>query len=513
MFVKIRAYARLTSNTLCLRFPKIARVLGFARTKRRPLLRIFILVMHVIGFFQSISAVMETRTPQGAIAWAISLNTIPYVAVPAYAVFGDSDFENYVTTRKAGLGAVRPMARALVNAIEKNSETEQNAAMKSEASSLMETLSNLSTLPVTTGNKVELLVDGKNTFESIFDAIDAAEKYILVQFYIIRADELGRQLQEKLIRKARSGVRVYLLYDDYGSLGLDGKFTEDLRKAGVKVSSFMNIGDDANRFQLNYRNHRKLVVVDGKTAFVGGQNVGDEYLGKHPTLTPWRDSQARFTGPVVTCLQLPFAEDWNWATGELLKDLDWDISGKQAGKADALCMPSGPADSLDTCALYFLSAINEAKDRIWIATPYFVPDESIVLALQLAAQRGVEVRILMPEIFDSELVRYSSYSYLEAMDKAGVQVWRFQKGFLHQKVMLVDEDFVSIGSANLDNRSFRLNFELQVGVRDRDFASKVEKMLDQDFSNSRLAGPADLASKSSKFKLGVRISRLLAPIQ
>jgi len=188
MFVKIRAYARLTSNTLCLRFPKIARVLGFARTKRRPLLRIFILVMHVIGFFQSISAVMETRTPQGAIAWAISLNTIPYVAVPAYAVFGDSDFENYVTTRKAGLGAVRPMARALVNAIEKNSETEQNAAMKSEASSLMETLSNLSTLPVTTGNKVELLVDGKNTFESIFDAIDAAEKYILVQFYIIRAD-------------------------------------------------------------------------------------------------------------------------------------------------------------------------------------------------------------------------------------------------------------------------------------------------------------------------------------
>lgn len=513
MFVTIRAYARLASDNICRKFPRTARALGFAHAKRRPLLRIFILVMHVIGFFQSISAVMETRTPQGAIAWAISLNTIPYIAVPAYAIFGDGDFEDYVTTRQEGLEEFRPMARALVDAMGEYPPMLETSDNQSKSGALMNTMSKLSSLPVTSGNKVELLIDGKETFDSIFEAIDDADTYILVQFYIFRNDDIGKQLKDKLISKARKGVRVYLLYDNYGSLGVDEKYWEDMRVAGAEVKSFMDLGDDVNRFQLNYRNHRKLVVVDGKTAFVGGLNVGDEYLGKHATLTPWRDTCARFTGPIVTSLQVPFAEDWYWATGDVLELIGWDTSGQQAGAAEAVCVPTGPADEMDTCALHFLAAIEGAKDRIWIATPYFVPDEAIVLALQLAAKRGVEVRILMPELYDSKLVQYSSYSYLEAMDKAGAKVWRFQKGFLHQKILLVDDDFVSIGSANLDNRSFRLNFELQVAVRDRVFADEVEKMLVNDFSNARPTGPSELQSKSATFKLGVRISRLLAPIQ
>ena len=508
MFQSLRAWARLGATKLARGFPRTAKVLGFANRRRRPLLRFFLLGMHVIGFFQSISAVMETRTPQGAIAWAISLNTLPVVAVPAYAIFGGAEFDDYVSTRTAGLQKIRPMATSLIDEIHA-----ADASVESEEG-LMATLSNLTELPVTRGNRAELLVDGKNTFRSIFEAIESAEKYILVQFYIIRADDTGLELKERLIRKARDGVRVHVLYDDYGCFGLPSSFRKDLAEAGAEVRSFMNLGDDVNRFQLNYRNHRKLVVVDGKTAFVGGHNVGDEYLGRHPTLTPWRDSHMRLTGPVVTCLQVPFAEDWHWATGETLAGLDWEIRDKiGAGSAEALCIPTGPADDLETCVLYYLAAINAAKDRIWIATPYFVPDEAVLLALQLAAKRGVEVKVLIPDLFDSELVRLSSYSYLEPMEKAGAEIWRYGDGFLHQKVLLVDDRFVSIGSANFDNRSFRLNFEVQVGVDDPAFAKQVEGMLRRDFGASSKASAADLRSKSAFFKVRVRVSRLLAPIQ
>ncbi|MBB5351885.1 cardiolipin synthase [Haloferula luteola] len=466
--------------------------------------------MHIIGFFQSISAVMDTRTSQGAIAWAISLNTFPVVAVPAYMIFGDNDFQTYVTTRQAGIKDLRPMAEHLIESV----KTADVA--RTDLPGLMGTLSNLSSLPVTYGNQAEILVDGSPTFESIFEAIDQAENYILVQFYIIRDDETGRGLAERLARKAREGVQVYLLYDDYGCLGLSSSYLDSLRQAGVHAQSFLNLVGGANRFQLNFRNHRKLVVVDGKTAFVGGHNVGDEYLGLHPTLSPWRDTHMRLTGPVVTSLQVPFAEDWNWATGEILDHLDWNIESKAADTPDgmeAIAIPTGPADPMETCSLYYLAAIHAAQKRLWIATPYFVPDEPITQALQLAGRRGVDVRILIPEQFDSSLVRYSSYSYLRELEMAGVQIWRFQKGFMHQKVLLVDDDFATIGSANVDNRSFRLNFELQVGIRDVGFASQVEAMLREDFSHSRRARPEDLDRQSWPFKVGVRVSRLLAPIQ
>ena len=218
MFAKTQAYARLVSQKICLNHPRTARVLGFAHAKRRPLLRIFMLVMHVIGFFQSINAVMETRTSQGAIAWAISLNTFPYIAVPAYAIFGDNDFKDYVTTRKVGLEEIRPMARSLVKAIKTDPDAVVTAPEKTSTGTLMDSLSKLSSLPLTSGNKAELLVDGKDSFHSIFKTIDSAEKYILIQFYIYRDDDIGRQLRDKLVRKAREGVKVYVIYDDYGSL-------------------------------------------------------------------------------------------------------------------------------------------------------------------------------------------------------------------------------------------------------------------------------------------------------
>ncbi len=489
---------------------RLAIMLGFISQRRRPLTALFVVLMHTWGFFLSISALMDTRTPQGTIAWAVSLNTFPYLAVPAYLIFGESDFDSYRTTRLVGIEETRPMAELLIRNIE------AAEASPRETTGLMEVIAGLSSLPVTEGNRASLLVDGKNTFQSIFEAVDAAEDYILLQFYIIRADDTGSDLKDRLVEKARQGVRVYVLYDDYGSFGLTDDFISDLKAAGARINSFMNLGGDANRFQLNFRNHRKIVVVDGKVAFVGGHNVGDEYLGKHPRLTPWRDSHLRITGPVVACVQVPFVEDWHWATGEIIEDLDWDVAARlreSTGSMQAVCVPSGPADPIETCLLFYLATLNAATERIWIATPYFVPDHAVVAALQLAAKRGVDVKIIIPDLSDDRLVHLSSFSYLDELERVGVEVHRYGEGFLHQKVVLVDDDFAAIGSANLDNRSFRLNFEAGIAVSDPEFAREVETMLKTDLEHSRLARASDLSEKPYLFRLSARVARLLAPIQ
>jgi len=469
---------------------------------------VIFLILHSAGFFMSLQAVMQTRTSQGAVAWAISLNTVPLFAVPAWMVFGDSHLDSYVLARSAGLVKVRPLAEELIT----NLKVAERPV--SSASPAMQTLASLSSMPVLTGNKAELLVDGKNTFKSIFEAIDEAEDYILIQFYIMRADKLGDELKQKLVSKVREGVNVYLLVDDVGSMGLPDVYLNEMRDAGVKAYFFMNTTGEANRFQLNFRNHRKIVVVDGKVAFLGGHNVGDEYLGEHPTRTPWRDSHVRLTGPVVKTAQVPFVEDWLWATGEVPEGLDWSISDDDfVGDMEAVCLATGPADPLETCALFYLTAINEARERLWLATPYFVPDKQMVSALQLAAIRGVDVRVLLPERSDSTLVHLSSFSYIKELEQAGVKLYRYTAGFLHQKVMLVDHDLASIGSANFDNRSFRLNFECTGVIHDEGFNSEVAGMLEQDFKNSRRVKISDYEGRDYGFRLAVRLARLLAPIQ
>jgi len=499
------------------RFPRPARFLGFLR--RRPLKGLFVVVAHTLGFVFSIQAVMQSRTEQGAVAWALALNTVPVVAVPAWLVFGNHKVEAYHGVKHVGLEEVRPLAEKLIQNLEQGAgNPEESGSVRTGApsggrSEVLDRLQTIASLPLVGGNSAKLLVDGEATFDSILDAISGAEHYILVQFYIFREDGIGKRIRDSLVAKAREGVAVFLLLDNYGAIGLSGEFIESMEREGIKVESVMDVSGGANRFQLNFRNHRKIVVVDGKRGFLGGLNVGDEYLGKDPKLTPWRDTHMEWRGPVVKFLQVPFAEDWRWATGELLDQLDWEIRpGDVAGEADALCLATGPADPFETCAMAFLTLIDGARDRIWIATPYFVPDDKIVTALQLAAMRGVEVRVLLPDLSDSRLVYLASFSYLEPLEAAGVEFYRFQEGFLHQKVMVVDDSLSVIGSANLDNRSFRLNFEVIGIVSDAAFNGEVSRMLEADFANSAPTGPEALSERPFWFRLGVRLSRMLAPI-
>ncbi len=477
---------------------------GFRKARNRKV-AMLLLIAHLLGIISSFHALMSTRTSQGAIAWIVSLNTIPLVSVPSYWVLGRNKFQGYVTLRQQlalksedELGKVRQKMQPYVRAL----NDEHGGARATER---------LAQLPYFDHNAVELLVDGEATFDSILEGIDEAEDYILVQFYIVRDDELGRKLKQHLIARVKQGVKVWFLYDEIGTRKIEG-YVNDLREAGVSVSPFHSTQGGGNRFQLNFRNHRKIVVVDGKAAWVGGHNVGNEYLGKDPKFPNWRDTHMKIVGPSVLQLQLSFVEDWRWAKNEELA-LAWELIPAEEGNASVLILPTGPADRLETCSLMYQQAIHSARKRIWIASPYFVPDEGVMAALHLAELRGVDVRVIIPEKPDSKMVYYSAYAFVGELIESGVEIYRYEPGFLHEKVFLVDDLLAGVGTANFDNRSFRLNFEVTALVVDKKFVSDVERMFEQDFANSRLMTKEDVGGKPGWFKVLSRASYLAAPVQ
>jgi cardiolipin synthase len=464
---------------------------------------IVIVVFHVLGFLSSIHAVMSTRTSQGAVAWAVSLNTFPYVAVPAYWVLGRSKFQGYVTARQQGDLEIQDTVRRAAHEVT-DVVVEGTDSGPARAAVLM------AELPAVRGNSVDLLIDGEATFASIFDGIDSANDYLLVQFFIVKDDSLGRELQSKMIATAQRGVRVFFLYDEIGSYKLPRRYLNELREAGVEVSPFHSRKGRRNRFQINFRNHRKIVVVDGHTAWIGGHNVGDEYLGKGE-LGNWRDTHLKIEGPAALAAQLSFFEDWHWATDEI-PQFAWTPQHVSEDGVDMLIIPTGPADRLETAGLMFVHAINSAQERIWIASPYFVPDEAVMAALQLAGLRGVDVRIMIPDHPDHLLVYLAAFSYFDEAGSTGVKFYRYTEGFLHQKTVIIDDRVSAIGTANLDNRSFRLNFEITAFVVDDEFAAEVEQMFLDDFARSRLMRPGDYDDRSFWFKLAVRLARLTSPV-
>jgi cardiolipin synthase len=474
--------------------------------RRKMLIVVLVVIFQLLGVYSAVHAIMSTRTPQGSIAWAVSLVAVPYVSVPAYWIFGRNKFKGYVLARQNELQQVNAFiqqANEQIDAIVPHGERATGAIIGVEK---------MARIPFTGGNSVKLLVDGDATFSSIFSGIESASEYILVQFYIVRDDELGRELKERLIAKAHEGIRVLFLYDEIGSIGLPASYIVELQTAGIEVFPFHSRKGSGNRFQLNFRNHRKTVVVDGRTAWIGGHNVGDEYMSRDASFGHWRDTHMRVEGPAVIGAQLAFVEDWRWATDESLTGLNWTPRIATDGEALALVLASGPADEMETASLLYTQAINSASRRIWIASPYFVPDDAVVQALQLAGLRGVDVRILIPQKADSQLVTLAAYSFFNEVNAAGVKFYRYEDGFLHEKVILVDDNVAAVGTANFDNRSFRLNFEITTVVIDPDFAADVERMFENDFENSRIMLPDEYDNKSYWFKLKVRTARLAAPV-
>ncbi len=477
------------------------------KTGRRRIVIAVIALFQVLGIASSVHAIMHTRTEQGAIAWAMSLVFVPYVAVPAYWVLGRSRFEGYVNARKLTEDVGEELLVDLQGRIAPYRLDQQ------EIDPAILAAQGLADQPMLTSNEVELLVDGQETFDSILAGIDAAREYVLFQFFIVKDDQIGNLVKDRLIAKANAGVSVYFLYDEMGSSGLPDSYLDELRAAGIEVSAFNTQKGPGNRFQINFRNHRKVVVVDGRVTWVGGHNVGDEYLGRDPAFGHWRDTHIRIEGPAAMGTQLSFLVDWYWATDQII-DLPFLPSAAAGADTDVLILPTGPADDLESATLMFTHAINSARQRIWIASPYFVPDLGLLNALQLAGLRGVDVRIMIPDMPDHYLVYLAAFSYLEDAGRTGVRFFRYTDGFLHQKVMLIDDSVATIGTANMDNRSFRLNFEITAAIAgNTEFLDEVEAMFMNDFEHSREVPSDELASRPWWFRFLVQLARLTSPIQ
>jgi cardiolipin synthase len=470
------------------------------------ILAVLYTLLQIGGIAAALHAVFNARSSQGATAWAIALISAPVAILPFYLVLGRNRFRGYVDARRDSDSEHQWVAKKARNVCDafRSSLPDYGGRLSS--------LERLAHLPFTYGNRVELYDDGGKAFESMFAAIRDAQDYVLLQFFIVRHDTLGDSLKTLLIEKAQAGVRVLFLVDELGSRGLSQRFLDDCRAAGVRIEKFRSSKGWINRFQINFRNHRKIVVADGDIAYIGGLNVGDEYVGPSERFAHWRDTHLKVEGPSADALQLIFAEDWHWATGETLEELEWETKAADDGDADVLILPSGPADELETCNLMFVHAIHSAQKRCWIGSPYFVPNAEVVSALQVAGLRGVDVRILLPSNPDHFMVYLASFYFMKLTGGGGVRYYRYREGFMHQKAFLVDDFGVGIGTANLDNRSFRLNFEVTLLSVNFDLARQVEAMFLRDFENADEVRHDEIDDRSLLFKAGAAGARLLSPI-
>jgi len=430
----------------------------------------------------------------------------PLAALPLYWVFGRPKFEGY---REAWHEQQKTLEALIAHG---RSALEPFELPEFEAIGNYEALKRIARMPLVRANAARLLVDGQATFDSVIAGLARAKLYALVQFYIVRDDGLGRRLKAAMLECRQRGVEVFFLYDEIGSQGLGRTYLASLVAAGVKCSKFDSTRGRRNRFQYNFRNHRKSVVVDGVETWVGGHNVGDEYLGLDPKIGPWRDTHVHVVGPAAMLVQFAWLADWFWAT-RTVPEWNWEPQPDPNG-ADTrvMCVPLSPVDAVARGQLFHVHALNAALRRIWIATPYFIPDEALSAALRLAALRGVDVRVIFPRKTDNRLLDAAALWFVARLEGVGIRFYRHVTGFMHQKVMLVDARVSCIGSANLDTRSLHLQFEENLLIVDEAFANEMERMLLADLAASEEYDAAALKRASFPKRLGVSLARLTAPL-
>ncbi|MBC8080691.1 MAG: cardiolipin synthase [Gorillibacterium sp.] len=366
--------------------------------------------------------------------------------------------------------------------------------------------------PITLCNETEIYSDGVATFDAIIEALEHAKDHIHLEYYIIHSDEIGTVIQNILLRKAKAGVDVRLMYDGLGSYKLKESFIRKLTDGGVKVGCFFPLRAAFFTKNLNYRNHRKIIVVDGLVGFLGGINIGDEYLGRNPRFGFWRDTHMRIIGDAVYFLQQTFISDWEFVTGEKLMDARYYPEHHCVGEERVQILNSGPDAEWDTILELYFSAISTAVNRIYLETPYFIPDFSILMALKTAALSGVEVRIILPGISDHALVKSASNAYIEDLMMAGVHFYQYQAGFIHAKILIVDETVATVGTANLDMRSFFDNFEMNAVMFDKETIRKLDEDFQEDLEKSEEMNLEDFRTRSRIQRAKEVFARMLSPL-
>lgn len=459
------------------------------------------------------NVILENRNPVRTLAWILVLVMVPLIGFIFYLYFG-VNYRKVKMFSMKGLGDMKwlqYMSEDQKQLIKKSEFLKKRETV--EVRKLMTLLLNNSKALLTRYNRVEVLNNGDATFPALFAALESAQKFIHLEYYIIDDGQLATQLKEILLRKSAEGVEVRIIYDDVGCWSLSKEFIHDLRKAGVQIYPFLPVRFHHLANKANYRNHRKIAVVDGVVGFVGGLNIADRYLDGVPDIGIWRDTHLRVEGEVVTSLQVVFLIDWYFVRQELLLDKDEYLPYVQAeGNVVVQTVTSGPDSDWASIQQSYFTLINMAKRYVFISTPYFMPGETTLNALKTAAMSGVDVRILLPHKSDSWLTHWCTRSFVEELLLAGVKIYWYQKGINHSKVIIVDGTVASVGTANMDLRSFEQNFEVSLIIYDRGVVKELANYFLQDLRVSTEGAIQRWKFRPKRERVCESVARLFSPL-
>jgi cardiolipin synthase len=456
--------------------------------------------------------ILENRNPVKTISWILVLVLLPFAGIVIYLFFGQEYRKTKMYSRKGlkDLERLRNLTmEQLDNLPDNHLKLSEQLYSKKRLMNLM--LSNSNAI-MTNNNEIQILRNGEEAFPEIFRAIENARHHVHLEYYIIEDDRIGNYLRELLISKANEGVEVRLIFDDVGSWELKKKFIRSMSDAGVMVDCFMKVRFPMLTSRVNYRNHRKILVVDGEIAFVGGLNFADRYQDGVPGIGPWRDTHLKVIGGGATALQIIFMADWYFVSKEILKG-DKYFRPFEVGNGKLVQMvSSGPDSDWESIGQAYFSAIATANDYVYISTPYLMPTGDIVTALKTSALGGVDVRIIVPGLSDAITPKWGTNSYIEELLEAGVKVYFYKAGFTHSKVIVVDGVFSSVGTANLDFRSLETNFEVNAMIYDEETAGILTGHFLDDQEKSEMVVLDEWIKRPRINKIKESFARILSPM-
>ncbi|WP_132981398.1 cardiolipin synthase [Pediococcus pentosaceus] len=469
------------------------------------------IVFYLINIIIALTiALMEKRDISAAWAWLFVMLLLPGIGFIIYLFFGWKLNQRQIFDLKAQkrLG-ISDMAE-----YQKRNPKNKPTLDTNLENDLVQMFLNTDNAILTTKNDLKIFTDGHEKFNSLFEDLKKAKHHINIEYFTIYDDQLGKKLRKILVQKAREGVQVRVLYDLFGSKGSKQKFFKELIQAGGEVTPFMKSKLGYYSFRINFRNHRKIVVIDGSVGYIGGFNIGDQYLGRNKRFGNWRDTHLRLEGSVVLQLQSRFFMDWN-ASAKRQKvqfSLDYFSQSNVQNNIPMQIVSSGPENDVQKIKQGYIKMIMGAKHSIWIETPYFIPDDALMEALLIAIRSGIEVRIVIPQMPDHPFVYRATEYYVQQLLKAGGRIYSYQNGFMHAKTIVVDNMITSVGSANWDIRSFKLNFEANAFMYDPKVAEQIIATIKNDLKDARELDEEYFKQQSSWKKFRQLASRLISPI-
>ena len=479
------------------------------------ILVVLLFVVYLATVVTTLNTILkEKRDPVKSNAWIVLIITLPYIGLVLYMLFGQNYRRRKILTRK--FGVIDQVHERIVKS-QRDEFSLSNKIINQDIEKnrqVITLLLNNSRSPLTYNNHLEILNDGTDTFDKIIFELQNAKRFIHIEYYIIKDDEIGNTIADILIEKAQEGVEVRMIYDDVGSIGLSKQFVMKLRDGGVDVRVFLPIVLPILNSRINNRNHRKIIIIDSDKGFTGGINIADKYISGLPHLGHWRDTHLYVEGQATLSLHAVFATDWLFLTKEHLSyenhfAIDPDnIYGNKIMQIAS----SGPDSDWQIIMQAFFCSIAKAKNHVYISTPYFLPNAAMLTSIKVAALSGLDVRIMIPKTPDSKLVYWATCSYILELIQAKVKIYLYRPGFNHSKIIMIDSAFCSIGTANMDVRSFEANFEVSALIYDRVETVKLEKRFLKDLQECDYISEKSWLSRKKKRTIIEGIARLFTPL-